>query len=111
MKLLIFGTPSEQGIVKAEAKTVSVKFIILRKNDGAIVTFLFGTHTQHSHFADAMIEEDSSLMLVGGGFVRKGVAEWGSESCRDFYGYDRPEEPEEAKNVLGELQEEVLRFL
>ncbi len=104
MRLAMQGSAAERNEVLDDMKHGSVKFAMFQGKNDAITTHLFGTHHQHSHYVAAQLDADDSLRLLGAGFVRKGVPEWGSESCRDEYGYDRPENSQEAGHLIDTLR-------
>jgi hypothetical protein len=104
MMIIIQGGTAEKNEILHDAKHVSVKFVMV-SDDKEIQTHLFGTYTQHSHYADAFLDARPQFRLVGAGFVRKEIPEWGSESCKEEYGYDRPKDPPAADQLLADIRE------
>ncbi len=110
MTIILQGSAAEKNEILHDAKNVSVKFVMVSDGNDT-QAHLFGTYTQHSHYADAFLDAHPAFRLIGGGFVRKEMPEWGSESCQDEYGYDRPKDQGAAAQVLADLKEELFKIL
>ena len=66
-------------------------------------TLLFPRSLMHAEVAGMCLEHDKKLSFIGAGWVLNGVPRWGSESCEQRYGTDRPE-GKELETRLRELQ-------
>ncbi len=109
MELIIQGSASERNEILHDAKHASVKFAMFKTQDGSIATHLFGIHQQHSHYVAKQLGSNASLELIGAGFVRKNIPEWGSESCRDDFDYDRPVDEPEAEQLVDALRGKIFQ--
>ena len=78
------------------------KFVVVKKENEQYVC-LFSSNILHSDAAKHL------CVLLSGTFVAAGKREWtytryDSSSCTEEYGYDRPKDPEEARQLLEELK-------
>lgn len=78
------------------------KFVVVKKESEQYVC-LFCSNILHSDAAKQLCAR------LSGTFVAAGKREWAytrydSDSCTEEYGYDRPKDPEEARQLLEELK-------
>jgi hypothetical protein len=66
------------------------KFAMLRRGRSC-ETLLFPRSLTHAHVAGMCLDQDDKLEFIGAGWVENGVPRWGSESCEERFGTDRPE--------------------
>ncbi len=106
MQIFFDGSAEERQRLHLEAKKSKTKFGMFRKGDD-VQAHIFGMHTQHSHFMTQFLHVHDGYEFIGAGFLKNGIAEWGSESCCEYFGFDRPEDEKQAMSLLEELQLEI----
>ena len=83
------------------------KFVLFAGPSGGEIAHLFPYHLTHSHVVDYLFKNDPTLIFVGAGFVMNGIPDWGSQSCMQRFGRDRPRDEGKQEALLDELQEEI----
>ena len=94
--------------VQEFAKRREAKFVVVSKEGVKHIVLGWYADFREKEHVD-LIPKDSTL--IGGGIIEPDgesiQATWGSGTCMEQYGYDRPSDPSESEQILREVAETV----
>jgi hypothetical protein len=115
MEVLLPNGCFKVSLLKETLDQTSLKFIVLKTHE-LVAKILFFDQSHRSGASNLIGDLELSVdceevSFVGAGCFDKTLKpSWGSESCEDGFGFDRPSDPNDEKRILKELREELVKL-